>query len=77
MRLRKYFAGEWLLVLSGVASLILGILMIAVPLAGALAIAFWVGAYAFVFGVLLIGLGFRLRAWVKGLTGPSIAVPAH
>src|SRR2546427_87531 len=77
VRLRKYFPGEWLLALSGIASLILGILMIAVPLAGALAIAFWVGAYAFVFGVLLIGLGFRLRAWVKGLTGPSIAVPAH
>src|SRR2546427_1657065 len=77
VRLRKHVSGEWLLALSGFASLILGILMIAVPLAGALAIALWVGAYAFVFGVLLIGLGFRLRAWVKGLTGPSIAVPAH
>ena len=65
VRLRKHVSGEWLLALSGFASLILGILMIAVPLAGALAIALWVGAYAFVFGALLIGLGLRLRAWSK------------
>ena len=65
LRLREYIPGEWLLVLSGVASLILGMLMIAIPLAGSLAIAFWVGAYAFVFGALLVGLGFRLRSWVK------------
>jgi uncharacterized membrane protein HdeD (DUF308 family) len=50
-------AGEWLMALSGIASLILGILMIAIPLAGKLAIAFWIGAYAFVFGALLVGLG--------------------
>src|SRR5579872_2825589 len=33
IRLRKYIPGEWMLGLSGLASLILGILMIAVPLA--------------------------------------------
>jgi len=65
LRLREYIRGEWLLVLSGVASLILGVLMIAIPLAGSLAIAFWVGAYAFVFGALLVGLGFRLRSWAR------------
>jgi len=61
LRLRKHIAGEWLLALSGLASLILGTLMLAIPLAEPLAIAFWVGAYAFVFGTLLIGLGIRLR----------------
>jgi uncharacterized membrane protein HdeD (DUF308 family) len=63
--LRKQISGEWLLGLAGLASLILGILMIAVPLAGALAIAIWAGAYAFVFGVLLLVLGFKLRTWSK------------
>jgi uncharacterized membrane protein HdeD (DUF308 family) len=78
VRLRKYVAGEWLLALSGVASLILGILMLSVPLAGALAIAFWVGAYAFVFGVLLIALGFRLRSWTKRRpAGCVVEVPVH
>src|SRR3984893_11885505 len=54
VRLRRHVEGEWLLALSGVASLVLGILILALPLAGPLAIAYWVGAYAFVFGALLI-----------------------
>ncbi len=35
----------------------------AVPLAGALALAIWVGVYALLFGGSLIGLGLRLRSW--------------
>ncbi len=78
VRLRKVLPGEWLLALSGFASLILGILMIAVPLAGALAIAFWVGIYALVFGALLVALGLRLRSWTKALTEAfTITAPAH
>jgi len=64
-QLRQYIAGEWLLVLSGVASFILGTLMIALPLAGPPPIAAWIGAYGFLSGALLIGLGFRLRSWTK------------
>ena len=65
LQLRQYIAGEWLLVLSGVASFILGTLMIALPLAGPPPIAAWIGAYGFLSGALLIGLGFRLRSWTK------------
>jgi uncharacterized membrane protein HdeD (DUF308 family) len=64
-QLRQYIAGEWLLILSGVASFILGMLMIALPLAGPPPIAAWIGAYGFLSGALLIGLGFRLRSWTK------------
>jgi uncharacterized membrane protein HdeD (DUF308 family) len=64
IRLRRRISGEWLLALSGIASLILGILVISIPLAGALAIAYWIGVYAFVFGVLLVALGLRLRVWM-------------
>ena len=46
-QLRQYIAGEWLLILSGVASFILGMLMIAFPLAGPPPIAAWIGAYGF------------------------------
>ncbi len=44
VRLRKLIQGEWLLVLSGIASLVFGILITIAPLAGALVLAIWVGA---------------------------------
>ncbi|MCU1257527.1 MAG: hypothetical protein JWO80_412 [Bryobacterales bacterium] len=78
IRLRNYISGEWLLLLSGTASLIFGVLIMIVPVAGAVFIALWVGAYAFISGILMIALGFRLRSWGREhLTGPTVAAPAH
>jgi uncharacterized membrane protein HdeD (DUF308 family) len=68
--LRKEMKGEWLLFLSGVASVVFGVLLFARPGAGALAVVWLIGAYALLFGVLMIGFGFRLRTWrQKGETG--------
>jgi uncharacterized membrane protein HdeD (DUF308 family) len=61
VRLRKEIEGEWMLALSGVASVVLGALLIFHPGAGALGILWLIGSYAIVFGILLIALGFRLR----------------
>ena len=70
-------SGEWLLILSGVASLLFGFLLTMAPLAGAVVIALWVGAYALIFGVLLVALGFRLRMWGRRLSaGGPLAAPA-
>jgi uncharacterized membrane protein HdeD (DUF308 family) len=61
IRLRKEIEGEWMLVLGGVASLIFGILLLALPTAGILTLIWLIGAYALVFGVLMLVLAFRLR----------------
>jgi uncharacterized membrane protein HdeD (DUF308 family) len=65
--------GEWLLALSGILSIGLGIILVLFPLPGALAVVLWIGAYAIVSGSLLIALGFRLRSW--GRHGTTHASP--
>jgi uncharacterized membrane protein HdeD (DUF308 family) len=75
VRLRHRIRGEAWLALSGVASLAFGILMMIVPGAATIALVLWIGAYAVVFGALLLGLAFRLRRWQdeERLTMPRAA----
>jgi len=65
IRLRTNITGEWLLALAGVASIIFGFLLVFWPFTGAIVVAWWIGAYAIVFGSLLIALSFRLRDWSR------------
>jgi uncharacterized membrane protein HdeD (DUF308 family) len=67
IRLRKEIAGEWLMAMGGIASVLFGSLLVLFPGAGAVAVVWWVGAYAVLFGAVLLALGFRLRNWEKSL----------
>ncbi len=68
IRLREEIEGEWFLLLSGLLSVLFGIALAIWPAAGLVAVTWMIGAYAIIFGILLIGLGFRLRNWSgKGL----------
>jgi uncharacterized membrane protein HdeD (DUF308 family) len=65
IQLRKYITGEWILALAGVASILFGVALFLNPLVGALAVVWLIGAYAVVFGVLLIALGIRLHSLTR------------
>jgi uncharacterized membrane protein HdeD (DUF308 family) len=63
VKLRKVITNEWLLVLAGIASIAFGVIVFFVPSAGALALTWWIGAYAIFFGALLIVLAFKMKHW--------------
>ena len=61
IQLRKEIENEWLLGLAGALSVVLGLWLFAAPGAGAVAVLWWIGAFAIVFGIVEIILGFRLK----------------
>ena len=61
IRLRRVIDTEWLLGISGVLSIIAGIVILVWPDAGAVAISWLIGTYAIVFGIVFVWLGFKLR----------------
>jgi uncharacterized membrane protein HdeD (DUF308 family) len=67
IRLRKELTGEWLLVLGGLVSVLFGVILMAHPGAGALALIWLIGMYAVVFGILLVALAFRVRNFGRQL----------
>ncbi len=66
LRLRRHVKGEWMLAVNGVISVLLGAFLIAPPRVGILAVVSWIGAYALIFGVMLLALGLRLRRLQHG-----------
>jgi len=71
-RLRSILVGWVLLALAGIASIALGVALAAMPLAGLVAWVWLVGAYAIVFGILLVALAFRLRSIASSLSGSML-----
>jgi uncharacterized membrane protein HdeD (DUF308 family) len=61
IQLRKVIAGEWILILSGILSVLFGLLLLYNPVGGALAVVWLIAAYSIVFGVLLAAFGLKLR----------------
>ncbi len=69
IRLRRAITNEWGLIIGGVLSVLFGIVLIAAPGAGALAVVFLIGAYAVLFGVTLLMLSWGLRSHEQRLPG--------
>jgi uncharacterized membrane protein HdeD (DUF308 family) len=59
--LRREIENEWLFVLSGVLSVLFGVILAVLPGAGLLSLVWLIGIFALIVGVVLIVLGFRMR----------------
>lgn len=71
VEMRRTIDNEWFLILTGIGSVLWGILVSIFPGGGALAIIWTIGIFAILFGVLMIGLGVRLRTWNGRATLPT------
>jgi uncharacterized membrane protein HdeD (DUF308 family) len=65
IRLRKEIEGEWLLIISGAISVLFGILLLARPGAGVLAVLWLISIFAITTGILLVMLAFKVRGLGK------------
>jgi uncharacterized membrane protein HdeD (DUF308 family) len=54
-------SGELLLVVSGILSILLGFILLVHPAVGVVALSWWLGAYALLFGIILLSAAFRIR----------------
>jgi uncharacterized membrane protein HdeD (DUF308 family) len=73
IRIRKEIEGEFWMALGGLASVVFGMLLLARPGEGALAVLWLIAAYAVVFGATLIILAFKARGFAKRLEAMATA----
>jgi uncharacterized membrane protein HdeD (DUF308 family) len=67
IRLRKVMTNEWFYVVTGALTVLLGIILIVDPAAGALAFVITIGAFAILWGVVLVLFSLRLKRLGAGL----------
>jgi uncharacterized membrane protein HdeD (DUF308 family) len=72
--LRKEISNEWMLALSGLASIGFGLIMVLRPGSGAIAMIWIIATYAIAFGLLFIGFAFRLRKHAHAHPGHPLPV---
>jgi uncharacterized membrane protein HdeD (DUF308 family) len=63
--------GRWWLILGGLLSLAFGALLVITPTIGAVVLTWWIGAYALVFGVVLVILSLKLRSRKREHVSPT------
>jgi uncharacterized membrane protein HdeD (DUF308 family) len=61
VQLRREIEGEWMMILDGVFSLVIGVLFFIFPRQGALALVWLIGLFAIAIGIILLILAMRLR----------------
>jgi uncharacterized membrane protein HdeD (DUF308 family) len=67
IRIRREIKGEWILGLSGLISILVGLILIFRPEAGVLAVAWLIGIFAIILGIFQLLLGLKFRRVVSDL----------
>ncbi|MBN1369508.1 MAG: DUF308 domain-containing protein [Dehalococcoidaceae bacterium] len=62
IKMRKLIKNEWLMIAGGLLSILVGVLLVLFPGAGALSVMWLIGSYAIALGVLQIVLSFRVKS---------------
>lgn len=73
---RKVIRDHWWVIISGVLGVLFGVLLLALPVAGALAIVWLIGVFAILEGIVFIWAGLKLRAAIRNLGNTASAAPA-
>ena len=73
IQLRRVIIGDWVMVLGGILSILLGALLFVYPNSGILSLVWLLGLFAIVLGVLLIVAAFRLRGLKQDSEATSVA----
>lgn len=73
IQFRKVISGEWAMILSGLMSVVLGILLVVFPAAGAVSLVWLIGIYAIAFGIMALVFAFRLRSLSNNLKTVGIS----
>jgi len=74
IQFRKVISGEWAMILSGLMSVLFGILLFVFPAAGAVSLVWLIGMYVVAFGIMELIFAFRLRSLRHNLK--TVGVPA-
>ncbi len=71
IELRKVIKDEWLYIISGILSVIVGVLLVIRPLTGAIALAQTIGIFAIAYGIFLCVLALELRGLPQKVARPT------
>ncbi len=72
-KIREEVTGEWVLALAGILRIVVGVIILAMPIVGAILSAALFATWAILSGAAALFLGFRLRQFGARLSAPGMA----
>jgi uncharacterized membrane protein HdeD (DUF308 family) len=76
-KIREEITGEWILALAGILRIVVGVIILAMPIVGAILSAALFATWAILSGIAALFLGFRLRQFGGWATAPGLAYAPH